>query len=173
MDIEQIWLENGRRAIEKVGGAKKMADLLGMATSSYLSQCFGPRGGTKVDRNSRAPSAKMMRKMEQALGLPTGSLDHEDGQTLQTPVAPMDTGSTTAAPAPEVSFSQKTPAADTIDADQLTRTLNAIYKAVSDENVQLSSERFATLVTMGYEDASEHGGKVREAHLRRMVQLLK
>ena len=66
--LVEIRRENGRAAIERAGGASKVAQKLGYSNPSFLVQQFGPN-------TTRSPSEGTMRKMEAAIGLDEGSLD--------------------------------------------------------------------------------------------------
>jgi hypothetical protein len=76
-ELDEIRRENGRRLIQKHGQGN-IAELLGHASSSTLSQIFGPKP-------TRAPTEKMVRKMEQALGLPDRSLDESNAPPAASP----------------------------------------------------------------------------------------
>lgn len=66
--LVEIRRENGRAAIERAGGASKVAKKMGYSNPSFLVQQFGPNP-------TRSPSEGTMRKMEAAIGLEEGSLD--------------------------------------------------------------------------------------------------
>jgi len=66
--MTDIRRENGRLAIEKAGGASKLARKMGYTNASFLVQQFGPNP-------SRSPTDATMRKMEEAIGLESGVLD--------------------------------------------------------------------------------------------------
>ena len=96
---------------------------------------------------TRAPSEKTKRKIESALVLPSGSLDW-----------------------PAASWS---PVRGHINVDQLGKAIVFVKRLESEEQVQLNTERLATLVAMVYDDAVEHGGLMRDAKWRPVVQLLR
>lgn len=91
---------------------------------------------------TRPASEKTVRKMESVLGLAAGSLDKAQG--VQLPPA----------------------AATQIDPQQLTQMIQMVNRLAAEEGVKLSTDRFASLVAMAYEDP-------REPKLRQVVQLLK
>ena len=66
--LVEIRRENGRAAIERAGGASKVAKKMGYSNPSFLVQQFWPNP-------TRSPSEGTMRKMEAAIGLEEGSLD--------------------------------------------------------------------------------------------------
>lgn len=68
MDIKDIRLKNGRKAIADHGGVAKVSRKMGYQNPSYLVQIFGPSP-------TRPPSEKTCRKVEVALGLSEGALD--------------------------------------------------------------------------------------------------
>lgn len=98
---------------------------------------------------TRPASEKTVRKMETVLGLPAGSLDKT--QSVQLPPA----------------------AATQIDAQQLTQMIQMVNRLAAEEGVKLSTDRFASLVAMAYEESAEHQGQPREGKIRQVVQLLK
>lgn len=98
---------------------------------------------------NRVPSEKTMRKMEKALALANGSLD---GQPIPA-LPPVGTSA--------------------IDAVQLGNIIRLVGKLAEEEAVRLSPDRFATLVSMTYDEATEHGGQLRETRIRQVVQLLR
>lgn len=71
-DLADVRRENGRRALARFGGTAKVAQLLGHASASSLSQVFGPTP-------SRQPSEKLVRRIEEVTGLPRLSLDQPGG----------------------------------------------------------------------------------------------
>ena len=119
----------------------KVADLLGYANASYLSQMFGPNP-------TRVPSEKIVQRLEKTLGLAEGALDR--------PLA--------AVVPPKVSQ---------IDSEQRSRMITLATKIIEEEKVQLSRDRFASLVSLAYEESTEHAGHPRESKLRQVVRLLK
>lgn len=90
-----------------------------------------------------------MRKMEAALRLPTGSLDQQPRDRL-----------------PAASATQ-------VNTQQLVQMIQMVSRLSSEEGVTLTTDRFATLVAMTYEESAEHAGQVREGKIRQVVQLLK
>jgi|APEBP8051073220_1049391.scaffolds.fasta_scaffold04791_5 hypothetical protein len=142
-------IANARRAIERVGGTSKAAEMLGYANASYLSQMFGPNPG-------RVPTEKIVRRMEQAFGLPEGELDR--------PLADAQ---------PPVTASGGRRSNSQIDTAQLSRMISLVNKLATEERVQLDGDRFASLVAIAYEESAEHAGHPSESKLRQVVQLLK
>lgn len=149
MDIKTARIANARLAIERVGGVGKAAEKMGYSNPSFLVQMFGPNP-------TRPASEKTMRRMETALGLEPGSLDKAI-QSYLPPAAPRKEGQPTSQ----------------IDVSQLSRTIALVNKLIAEEKVQLSGDRFASLVSIAYEDSAEHAGHPSESKLRQVVQLLK
>lgn len=56
---------------------------------------------------------------------------------------------------------------------QLVQMIQMVSRLSSEEGVTLTTDRFATLVAMAYEESAEHAGQVREGKIRQVVQLLK
>ena len=98
---------------------------------------------------TRPASEKTVRKMESVLGLPDRSLD--------------------GAPKPQLPPA----AAPHVDTQQLAQMLHLVSRLAAEEGVQLTTDRFATLVALAYEEAEEHPGQAREGKIRQVVQLLK
>lgn len=140
-DIQANRLANGRAAIAKAGGVAAVARKMGYRNASYLVQIFGPNP-------TRQPTEKRCRQIEDALGLPTGSLDVD------------------AAPAPAL----PTPTTKPLDQSDLARVIALVGKIAQQESVSIDPERFARLVTMAYEDGA---GAATEGRLRQVVQLLR
>lgn len=143
MDLNETRRANARKAMEKFGGVSKVSRAMGYSNPSYLTQIFGPNP-------TRSPTEKTMRRMEEAMGLRDGELDEAPGSAL-----------------PRVGT------ASPLDAATLSRALTLVGQIVREEAAQVSPDRFATLVTMAYEDSIERGGEMREARIRQVVQLLR
>lgn len=139
--VQENRVKNGRAAIAKAGGVAAVARLMSYRNASYLVQIFGPNP-------TRHPTEKQCRKIEEALGLPDGSLDRE--------------------PTPEL----PTPTTKPLNQNDLAKMIQLVGKIVQEEGVSPTPERFAGLVALAYEDASEPGGP-REERLRQVVQLLR
>lgn len=148
MDIKTARIANARLAIERAGGVKKVSTLLGYANASFLSQMFGPNP-------TRDPSEKTTRRLEDALGVEPGAFD-------QPPVAALPQ------PAP-VSTIQ----AAHVDAARLAQMISLVNRLIEDERASVNTDKFATLVSIAYEDAEDHDGQPRESRLRQVVQLFR
>lgn len=98
---------------------------------------------------TRPASEKTMRRMEAALGLPDGSLDKPPAAQL-----------------PPASATQ-------VNTQHLVQMIQMVGRLAAEEGVNLSTDRFATLVAMAYEESAEHPGQGREGKIRQVVQLLK
>ena len=92
---------------------------------------------------SRMPGEKFIRRMEEAFNLPRGDLD---GQP--TGVVPAKTQTA-------------------IDPKLLASVMQTVNRVMSEEHVQMSDDRFATLVALTYDDPQG------ESRLRQIVQLFK
>lgn len=139
-DIQANRLANGRAAIAKAGGVAAVARKMGYRNASYLVQIFGPNP-------TRQPTEKRCRQIEDALGLPTGSLDMDVATALPTPTT------------------------KPLDQSDLAHVIALVGKIAHEESVAIDPERFAGLVALAYEDAA--AGSVSEARLRHVVQLLR
>lgn len=102
---------------------------------------------------TRPATEKTVRKMEEALGLPPGALDSPPNVQL-----------------PPASATQ-------VDTQQLAHMIHMVSRLAAEEGVKLTDERFASLVSLAYEEAyeeaAEHPGQEREGKIRQVVQLLK
>lgn len=136
---------NADKAIANAGGAAKVAKVMGYKNASYLSQLFGPNP-------TRDPSERFMRRLEVALGLDDRSLDRD--------VMAVAHQATTG---PLISW----------NAPLLNQVMLLVGRIADEETVTLSIDRLAALTCMGYEDAAESSGQVREGKLRQVIQLLR
>jgi hypothetical protein len=141
--LVDIRRENGRRVIEQ-HGATKIAQLLGHASPSMMSQVFGPRP-------RRNPTEDLMRRIEGVLNLPIGSLDVPAGQIA--PSAPV--------------------AVSAGDVDTVAMVIRLVGEMLEKDGVAVAPRRFADAVALIYTDAMEHGGKPREHHVQQVARLLK
>jgi len=89
-----------------------------------------------------------MRSIERVLNLPDGITDRTLGSA--TP--------------PEVG-------ADVIEL--IRSVIKLVGEVMEHEGVGNAPRRFADLVALAYTDATDHGGKTRESHIRSLVRLLK
>jgi hypothetical protein len=160
MNLSETRIANARRAFAQAGGVGKVAKKLGYANASFLVQIFGPNP-------TRAPSEKTMRKIEAALVLPMGSLDWPAASLAAPPAMSWS-------PEPGISLpAGPAPVRAHINVDQLSRAIQFVKRLETEEQVQLNTERTATLIAMVYEDATEHGGQMRDDKWRPVVQLLR
>lgn len=148
MDILEIRRQHLRKLMKDVGGTE-LAQALGYRQSSFLSQMAGPNP-------TRDITEKTARAYEHTLNLPAGYFD-----------APV-TQAEPSAPAAALAGMET---ADMI-AMMLTATrqLGAICEA---ENVVLPPSKFANVLALVLRDTVDHGGTLREAHIREVVELLK
>ncbi len=141
----QARLENGRIAIAAHGGPAKVAARMGYASSSFLSQIFGPHP-------KRPPGDRVARRLEAALQLEAGSLDRPR----------------------TVAFSDATIAGSQVMLGLLDAVVLEIGQALDAEGVAMpAARRFSELVVLAYRDADIHGGWLRHEHIRALVRLLK
>lgn len=134
--IDEIRRSNGRKLIDQ-HTATKIAKLLGHQSASTLSQVFGPG-------QFRAPSEKMMRRIEAALDLPIGSTDLE----------------TASAVTPDIT-------------ELVVSVIHLVGAVLESEAMSLSPAKFAEVVVLTFRDAMEHEGQLNEDRLRRVIRLLK
>ncbi|WP_315127302.1 hypothetical protein [Comamonas antarctica] len=145
MDLTETRIANARLAIDRAGGVGKVSTAMGYSNPSFLVQMFGPNP-------TRNPSEKTMRRMEKALNLPALSLDGAPAPVL---------------PATGPGF------VSAVNPEQLSDMIRLISRLADEESVKLSTEKFASLVAMAYDETTEHAGQVREGKLRQVVQLFR
>jgi hypothetical protein len=131
------------RALKARHGGLKLANLLGLAQSSFISQMAGPRPTREV-------TEKTVRTLERELNLELGSLDQPMGSVYQAP-----------------------PATAEENIAMISATIRAIGNICTDESVDLPTSKLTDIISLAIVDAMEHGGKVREDHIRQVVRLLK
>jgi hypothetical protein len=148
MDIWETRRENMRRLIAATNSrAKGVSAKLGFANSSYVVQMAGPNP-------SRPISERNARTFELKLGLEPGALDRplpdeylalvsSKAVVLHKPMSDVDLGV----------------------------LIQAVTKVLQDENVELPTAKFATLLTLVVNDAKEHGGEARRDVIKSLVDL--
>lgn len=145
MDISEIRRQHLRKLMN-ARNANALAKDLGYRQSSFLSQMAGPNP-------TRAITEKTARAFEVSLGLGSGYFDK-----------PLDSPDT---PAAEPPMSTTDMLAMVLAA---TRKVGNICEA---EKVDLPPSKFASLLQLVLKDAADHGGAVRENHVKDVLELLK
>lgn len=130
------------------GGPTRLAELLGLANGSYLSQMAG---GNRPIRDRWA------RKIEETLRLPRGWMDtdHADAPLFTPPAASPNTPTAAAAAA--------------ATEDLTTNTVLAVSAALGD--IRVSPTTLATLVSLVLEH-SRMVGRVDDTYLRKLISLV-
>lgn len=141
-DIAEIRRDN-LRILKTRHGGMKLAEMLGLAQSSFISQMAGPRPTREV-------TEKTVRTLEKELGMEPGALDRPLGSPGE------------AAP---VSAEQ--------NIAMVSETIRAIGNICAAEHVDLPTSKLTDIIALAIVDAMEHGGKLREDHIRQVVRLLK
>lgn len=146
--IDEVRRENLRRLFRQHGGASALSRKLGYNTPSFMTQCAGPNP-------TRAVTSKNARRYEEALKLPHGWLDqpHTDEDELQPPKP-------SAPPAG-------------VDAGVIADVIRLVGQVLQEEQIGLTPARFADVAALAVQDTLDHGGKMREPHIRGVVRLLK
>lgn len=155
MDHLENRLANCRDAVTLAGGISKLSQLMGYSSPSYPVQVLGPNP-------TRVPSEKFVRKMEQALGLAPGFLDR-----------PRPESSPAGSTPPFVSAPPKADAPNLLNTDLLGRVVRIVFDLAAEEHANLSPDKLASLIVIGYEDAYENAGTTRDGKLRQLIQLLR
>lgn len=121
--------------------------------AANLARELGHKSGSTLSqvfgpRPTRTPTEKLMRKIKEVLNLPARSLDEDVGKPV--PASP--------------------PAAAT---DTVATVIKLVGSVLESESLTLPPSRFADVVLLAFHDTMEHGGKIREQHIRSVVKLLK
>lgn len=172
MTIGETRRKNLRAIIEKQGGVSKLARAMGYSNPSFLSQMAGPKPTREI-------TEKSARKLETAMGLPTGALDHDEtvyptGE-LQTQAAP---GAAPASPRPAAVIPATAPRANGVQpavadsAALVAEVIRLVGGACEAERVTPSMSKFADVVALVYQDAMG-GAKPTEDKARMLARLLK
>lgn len=124
-------------------GGRKLAQMLGLDQSSFISQMAGPNP-------SRDVTEKTVRALEKELNMGVGTLDRPLGSP---------------------------PEEKPVSAEQNIAMVSAVIRAVGNicaaESVDLPINKLTDIVALAIKDAMEHGGNLREEHIRQVVRLLK
>lgn len=181
--IETIRLVNMRKLIAAFKGPAMLARALDYGNASFLVQMAGPNP-------MRAITEKTARSYERALKLLPGWFDDPTSKIevsyQDAPIPPLPATRVRAysedAPRPDAvlynpatrevaAVEAKTP--EPASAEQTTDIIRLCAKLIEDESVNIPLARFADLVELALSDTAEHGGQVRQDHMRRMVRLMK
>lgn len=138
-------LINLREIVRQRGGVSQLSRDMGYSNPSFLSQMLGPNP-------TRLVTEKTARKFEKLLGIPLGALDREPGEAAQAPVDASEQHSTS---------------------EMVAHVIRVVGRACDEESAQPNTEKFANAVALAYLDAAEHGGQIREDHVKQLVRLLK
>lgn len=149
MQISDTRREN-LRTLAEIHGSSKLAKMLGYRQPSYISQMIGPNP-------ERTVSEKNARAYEIALQLPAGYLD--------TPLFPVPPQS--ALPAAPATVQAAMMSALLADAIQVVR------RVIQSEGVPVTVDQFAKLLAVEVVEAADNGFKVREQHVKQMLEMLR
>lgn len=139
-------LEDARRA-----NGRRVIESYGAAN---LARALGHKSGSTLSqvfgpKPTRTPTENLMRNIERVLQLPTLALDAEVPKLAPAPAAPQGTTETVAT------------------------VIKLVGSVLESEAMSLPPSRFADVVLLAFKDTVEHGGQVREQHIRDVVRLLK
>ena len=141
-DLSAIRRDNLRLLKERHGG-QKLAQMLGLVQSSFISQMAGPNP-------SRDVTEKTVRTLEKELNLEAGTLDRPLG-----------------------SPSEEKPVSAEENIAMVSAAIRAIGNICVAESVELPTNKLTDIIALSITDAMEHGGNLREEHIRQVVRLLK
>lgn len=128
--------ENLRAMVEQWGGPLPIARKMGYSNASFVVQMCGPNPTREV-------TEKTARKIETALGIPTGWLDEDPG-----------------------SHQQPT----SVDLQLVSSIVKAVGTAADEARIALSPAKFGDVVALVYADAQEHKG-IREEYITAILKL--
>lgn len=120
-----------------------LASMLGYQQSSFLSQMAGPNP-------TRPVTEKTARAFEKILGLETGAMDVSVEELAISP--PISTEKLV---------------------ELLVNAIRAVGRACKAEAVNVSTDKFADIVVLTFEDSLEHDGILREDRIKQIVGLFK
>ncbi len=141
-DLSVIRRDNLRLLKDRYGG-RKLAQMLGLEQSSFISQMAGPNP-------SRDVTEKTVRTLEKELSLEVGALDRPLG-----------------------SPQEDKPVSAEQNIAMVSAAIRAIGNICVDEKVDLPTNKLTDIIALAITDAMEHGGTLREDHIRQVVRLLK
>ena len=134
-NLTQVRRQNLRSLIDEQGGPSALAKKLGHSGPSYLSQLV----------NGKSPiTEKVVRKIEQQLGLAEGTLDRKPGEGIP--------------------FSGA-------DHPLLAASIRAVGEELERAGVEARSKKFSELVAIVYEHAVKTGS-IDPAYVQRLIRLL-
>jgi hypothetical protein len=141
--------ENVRRYVNDNGGPSAVAKRLGHSNGSYLVQMIGPNP-------SRPVTEKNARAFEALLGLDEGYFDRA------------------IAPLPVVALPPTPPTpADRTTADDLVKVIDAVMAACKDEQVDLTTAKFAEVLSLVAKNAQNAQNADADQYAHTLVRLLK
>lgn len=130
------------RLLKDKHGGQKIAEMLNLKQSSFISQMAGPNP-------SRDVTEKTVRMLEKQLDLEVGTLDRPLGEAQEKSVS-----------------AEKNIA-------MVTAVIRIVGNICGAESVDLPINKLTDITALTIVDAMEHGGNLREEHLRQVVRLLK
>jgi hypothetical protein len=156
-NIQNIRCENLRDVIARHGSAKAVGKLLGYTNGSHISQLVGVR-------SKRDISDACCREYEKILTLPTGFFDTPPRMLIS------DTK-------PGRRSRQCLKAAEVLPSpimpEQVVELIHLVGQVCEMEKVQLSPQKFATLVALAMIDGAAHSNRARPEIVSSLVQLAK
>jgi hypothetical protein len=164
-NVSDVRRTNIRALVDERGGLSKLSRALGYKNPSFLSQMTSVAGPT------REVTERTARRIEEALGLPTGYLD----QVHDVPVrAPRATAPDIVAKTPTGVLAadvKRTPVSDE-SVQFFVDVVRAVGAACDEAGVNLAPGKFADLILMVVSDSAERGAP-REDRVKQLVHLLR
>lgn len=124
-------------------GGRKLAKMLGLNQSSFISQMAGPNPSCDV-------TEKTVRALEKELNMEVGTLDRQLGS------------------APE-----EKPVLAEQNIAMVSAVIRAVGNICAAESVDMPINKLTDVIALAIVDAMEHDGNLREGHVRQIIRLLK
>lgn len=166
LELHEIRRANGRAAIANAGGTNAVAQTMGYANPSYMSQLFGPNP-------DRKPTEKIMRRLEVALGLDSMSLDNPDSDAVRNADkwVPIRTSKQRRSLLLQEAAVQAAAATRHMTAEMVRSTIDMVSRIIETERISVTPAKALSLASLAITDAMEHGGQPREQHIQTLVRL--
>ncbi|MEN9316090.1 MAG: hypothetical protein RIS35_2483 [Pseudomonadota bacterium] len=158
---------NIRALVAERGGLTKLARILGYKNPSFLSQMISANPTREV-------TERTARGIEEALGLPDGHLDRDQGAAFPVSPATPQPDMVITTPTGTVAVEVKSVPAGAQSADSAQRMVDIVRvvgAAWEQAGLAMQADRFAELVALVYADSAER--EVRPDHVKRLVHLLR
>lgn len=162
--ISDVRRANIRALVEERGGLSKLSRALGYKNPSFLSQMTSATGAT------REVTERSARRIEEALGLPTGYLDER--HDAPTPARQPQADAVVSTPSGSVAVEVKSGPVPEQSVQFFTDVVRAVGAACDEAGVNLAPAKFADLILLVVSDSAERGAP-RVDRVKQLVHLLR